>query len=61
MEWLWRNGDQAEAVRAYVRLHDVLAKRLQLEPDPKITALFDAIRRNRASGSKQGPGLSAVS
>jgi LuxR family maltose regulon positive regulatory protein len=59
MEWLWRNGDQAEAVRAYLRLHDVLAKRLQLEPDPKITALFHAIRR--AAGGQPGPGLSAVS
>jgi DNA-binding SARP family transcriptional activator len=59
-EWLWRTGDQAEAVRAYLRLRDLLAKRLQLEPDPKISALYEAIRHDRATGS-QGPGLSAVS
>ena len=45
MEWLWRNGDQAEAVRVYARLRDMLAARLQLEPDHKVTALYDAIRR----------------
>jgi LuxR family maltose regulon positive regulatory protein len=48
MEWLWRNGDQAEAVRVYARLRDVLASRLHLEPDDNVTALYDAIRRRRA-------------
>ena len=47
MEWLWRNGDQAEAVRVYARLRDVLAARLQLEPDHAVTALYEAIRRRR--------------
>jgi DNA-binding SARP family transcriptional activator len=57
MDWLWRKGDQAEALRAYVRLRDALAGRLQLEPDPQITALYHAIRRDRSAGG----GLSAVS
>jgi DNA-binding SARP family transcriptional activator len=48
MEWLWRKGDQAEAILAYVRLRDLLAKRLQLEPDPAVTALYETIRRDRA-------------
>jgi LuxR family transcriptional regulator, maltose regulon positive regulatory protein len=54
MEWLWRNGEQAEAVRVYVRLREQLATRLQLEPDPKVTQLYLAIRDGRN-------GLSAVS
>ena len=55
MEWLWRNGDQAEAVRVYARLRDQLASRLQLEPDPRVTELYHAIRRDDRNG------LSAVS
>ncbi len=55
MEWLWRNGDQAEAVRAYTRLRDQLASRLQLEPDPRVTELYQLIRGDG------GNGLSAVS
>jgi LuxR family transcriptional regulator, maltose regulon positive regulatory protein len=48
MEWLRRKGDHTDALRAYSRLRDLLAKRLELEPDPKITALFQEIRRDRA-------------
>jgi LuxR family maltose regulon positive regulatory protein len=61
MASLWRKGDAAEALRVYCRLRDVLASRLQLEPDPEITALYHAIRRDRSVGSKHDPGLSAVS
>jgi DNA-binding SARP family transcriptional activator len=61
MEALWRNGDHAEALRVYARLHNVLASELQLEPDPQITELYDAIRRDRAAGRQEGPGLSAAS
>jgi DNA-binding SARP family transcriptional activator len=60
MEEPWRKGDHAEALRAYARLQNVLASRLQLEPDPKITDLYHAIRRDRAAG-QQDPGLSAAS
>jgi LuxR family transcriptional regulator, maltose regulon positive regulatory protein len=58
MEWLLRNGDPAEAVRVYHRLRDTLASQLQLEPDPKLTALYEAIRGRRGHGET---GLSAVS
>jgi len=51
MEWLWRKGEQAEAVRVYAQLRDVLASKLQLEPDPKITTLYHRIRLDRASVS----------
>jgi LuxR family transcriptional regulator, maltose regulon positive regulatory protein len=61
MEWLWRNGEQAEAVRVYSRLRDALASRLQLEPDPKLTQLYQAIRGGRASSGEHGNGLSAAS
>ena len=61
MDWLWRKGEPAEALRVYVRLRDGLASRLQLEPDPKITALYTAIRRDRNMGGQHGAGLSAVS
>ena len=61
MDWLWRKGEPAEALRVYVRLRDGLASRLQLEPDPKITALYNAIRRDRNMGGQHGAGLSAVS
>jgi DNA-binding SARP family transcriptional activator len=62
MECLWRKGDHAEAVRLYLRLREVLADKLQLEPKPEATALYDAIRRDRATG-RTGPagGLPAAS
>ncbi len=61
MEWLWRAGDPAEAVRVYIRLRDVLARRLQLEPDPRLTALYDAIRHERHTDRHSGKGFSAAS
>jgi DNA-binding SARP family transcriptional activator len=61
MEWLWRNGDHAEAIRVYARLRDLLASRLQLEPDAKVAALYHAIRRDRTRDDHHGNGLSAVS
>jgi DNA-binding SARP family transcriptional activator len=61
MEWLWRRGDQSEALRVYVRLRGLLASRLQLEPGPRITALFHAIERDRTVGGEHGPGRSAAS
>ena len=61
MEWLALKRDKAEALRVYGRLRDVLASRLQLEPDPQITALYHAIRRDRSVDDLNGPGLSAAS
>lgn len=61
MEWLSLRRDKAEALRVYTRLRDLLASRLQLEPDPKITALYHAIRRDRSMGGLNGPGLPAAS
>jgi DNA-binding SARP family transcriptional activator len=61
MEWLSLRRDKAEALRVYTRLRDLLASRLQLEPDPKITALYHAIRRDRSVGGLNGPGLPAAS
>jgi LuxR family maltose regulon positive regulatory protein len=49
MEWLCRKGDQADAVRVYGRLRDALATKLQLEPEPKLTALYHAIHRDRGA------------
>jgi DNA-binding SARP family transcriptional activator len=60
MESLWRKGEHAEALRAYGRLRDVLAKRLQLGPDPTIVALFHEIRADRGRDSQQDPPLSAA-
>jgi len=56
MEYLWRSDQPAAAIRTYSHFRDVLARSLQLEPDPKITALHRTIRRGRASAS----GLSAA-
>jgi DNA-binding SARP family transcriptional activator len=50
MEWLWRTGDQSEALRVYIRLRGILASRLQLEPGARITALYHAIERDRTLG-----------
>jgi DNA-binding SARP family transcriptional activator len=61
MEWLWRRGDQSEALRVYVRLRGLLASRLQLEPGPRLTALYHAIERDRSTGGPHGPGRSAAS
>jgi DNA-binding SARP family transcriptional activator len=61
MAWLWRRGDRAEALRVYRRLRDQLAARLELEPGPQVSALYEAIRRGRATGLPREPGLSAAS
>jgi DNA-binding SARP family transcriptional activator len=47
MEWLWRKGDHAEAIRVYGRLRDALATKLQLEPDAKLAELYHVIRGDR--------------
>jgi DNA-binding SARP family transcriptional activator len=56
MEWLWRRGDHAEAIRVYLRLKALLEHTLELEPKPEATALFEAIRRDRAVGRTTRPG-----
>jgi DNA-binding SARP family transcriptional activator len=61
MEWLSLKRDKTEALRVYARLRDALASKLQLEPDPKITALYHTIRRDRSVGDLGEPGLSAAS
>jgi LuxR family maltose regulon positive regulatory protein len=61
MEWLSLRRNKTEALRVYARLRDALASKLQLEPDPKITALYHAIRRDRSAGDLHEPGLSAAS
>ncbi len=61
MEWLSLRRNKTEALRVYTRLRDALASKLQLEPDPKITALYHAIRRDRSAGDLNEPGLSAAS
>jgi DNA-binding SARP family transcriptional activator len=61
MELLWRTGEHAQALRIYLRLQDALESQLHLEPDAKVTALYEAIRRDRDSGGEHGPGLSAAS
>lgn len=52
MESLWRNGEPAEAVRTYMQFREMLAKRLQLSPDPQLTALYRTIRRERGAGGQ---------
>jgi DNA-binding SARP family transcriptional activator len=54
MEYLWRSDQPAAAIRTYAQFRDVLARSLQLEPDPKIAALHRSIRRGRASSSGLG-------
>jgi DNA-binding SARP family transcriptional activator len=56
MEWLWRTGDHAAAVRVYLRLRETLASKLQLEPKPEAAALYHAIRRDRAAQGTAPPG-----
>jgi DNA-binding SARP family transcriptional activator len=61
MESLWRIGEPAEAVRAYAHYRDVLARSLQLEPDPKLTALNRAIKDGRSRGGDSSGRLPAAS
>ena len=52
MESLRRNGEPAEAVRTYMQFRETLAKRLQLAPDPQLTALYRSIRRERGAAGQ---------
>jgi two-component SAPR family response regulator len=47
MKWLARSGEHGEAVRVYTRLRDALSKRLQTQPEPSTTSLYNAIRHNQ--------------
>jgi DNA-binding SARP family transcriptional activator len=55
MENLWRSDQPAAAIRTYAQFREVLARSLQLEPDPKIAALHRRIRRGRASSGLGAP------
>lgn len=61
MDALWRTGHAAEAVRVYRHLRDLLANRLQLEPDPEVTALYHAIQRERGTSVGSVPQTSTPS
>jgi hypothetical protein len=56
MECLGRRGDHAEAMRVYLRLKALLERTLELELRPEATALFEAMRRDRAIGRTIPPG-----
>lgn len=46
MRVLWLDGRRTEALRAYHRLREVLAKRLEVKPQAQTTRLYEAIRRD---------------
>jgi DNA-binding SARP family transcriptional activator len=48
MRYLWLAGQRTEALRTYHRLRDVLARRLEVEPQAQTTRLYEAIRRDEA-------------
>ena len=48
MRALWLDGRRTDALREYLRLRDVLAKRLDVEPQAQTTQLYDAIRHDSA-------------
>jgi DNA-binding SARP family transcriptional activator len=48
MRYLWLEGKRTEALRTYHRLRDVLARRLEVEPQTQTTRLYEAIRRDEA-------------
>jgi DNA-binding SARP family transcriptional activator len=48
MRNLWSAGRRTEALRVYQRLREVLARRLDVEPQPRTTRLYEAIRRDQA-------------
>jgi LuxR family transcriptional regulator, maltose regulon positive regulatory protein len=48
MRYLWLDGRRTEALRTYHHLRDILAKRLEVEPQAQTTRLYDAIRRDQA-------------
>jgi len=47
-----RANDPPEAIRVYKQLQRALERRLQLEPDPEITALFRTIKNDRAQSDR---------
>jgi LuxR family maltose regulon positive regulatory protein len=48
MRCLWLDGRRTEALRVYHRLREVLARRLEVEPQAATTRLYEAIRRDQA-------------
>jgi DNA-binding SARP family transcriptional activator len=48
MRNLWLDGRRTEALRVYHRLRELLAKRLEVEPQAQTTRLYEAIRRDEA-------------
>jgi DNA-binding SARP family transcriptional activator len=48
MRVLWLDGRRTEALRAYHRLSELLAKRLEVKPQARTTQLYEAIRRDEA-------------
>ena len=48
MHALWLDGRRTDALREYHRLREVLAKRLDIEPQAQTTQLYEAIRRGAA-------------
>lgn len=48
MRALWLHGRRTDALREYHRLREVLAKRLDVEPQTQTTQLYEAIRRDAA-------------
>ena len=61
MESLWHSNQPAAAIRTYAQFRDLLARRLQLTPQPKLAALNRAIRRGRAPRRDEHRPLSAAS
>jgi DNA-binding SARP family transcriptional activator len=48
MRNLWIERRRTEALRVYHRLRDILARRLDVEPQPQTIRLYEAIRRDQA-------------
>jgi len=48
MRSLWLKGQRTEALRTYQRLREVLARRLEVEPQAQTTRLYEAIRQDHA-------------
>jgi DNA-binding SARP family transcriptional activator len=48
MRSLWLSGRRTDALREFHRLRDILARRLDVEPQAQTTELYEAIRRDSA-------------